>query len=204
MEKLTRSFFERPPLICARELIGMTFRWKSCTGIVVETEAYAEHGDEACHTFVRPSARQFVAKNAAGTAYVYLNYGMYWLTNVLCKDPESGDCGFVLLRALDPSDGLVAMRKRRNRKLEKDLCSGPGKLSQALGIAGSDHGKNLTAPVRRFRGGFYETGDDSLFEVVADRRIGISKAQELEWRFLMAGNSCVSGPPKNRRDRPDV
>ena len=83
---------------CARALIGKEFRWGRTAGRIVETEAYAEFGDEACHTFFRPSARSFVEENSPGAAYVYLNYGMYWLTNVLVSDPAGRERGFVLLR----------------------------------------------------------------------------------------------------------
>ena len=129
---LERSFFERDVLSCARELIGAIFRWNDCAGVVVETEAYSEHGDEACHTFFRPSARAFVESHDPGAAYVYMNYGMYWLTNVLVKNPETGERGFVLLRGLEPVSGFRKMRRRRNKDRERDLCSGPGKLSMAL------------------------------------------------------------------------
>ena len=107
----------------------------------METEAYAEQGDEACHTFFRPSARAFVNSHEAGAAYVYLNYGMYWLTNVLIK--EGDNKGFVLIRALEPLDGIAEMETRRARKKPTELCSGPGKLSMALGITGEDHGLSL-------------------------------------------------------------
>jgi DNA-3-methyladenine glycosylase len=129
---LPRTFFQRDPVTCARELIGCQLVWNSCAGIVVETEAYTATGDEASHTFVRPSARAFVAKHEAGAAYVYFNYGMYWLFNVLVKG-GTGD-GFVLIRALQPTRGLPAMRQRRFPKLAAaakpkppdSLCSGPG------------------------------------------------------------------------------
>lgn len=199
-EWLGRSFFERDPVDCARELVGMEFRWGNCSGIVVETEAYAEVGDEACHTFFRPSARDFVASHPAGTAYVYLNYGMYWLTNVLVKNPDTGDRGFVLLRALEPRRGQGLMRRRRRKERDRDLCSGPGKLSMALGIHGDHHGTSLVeaekpGPARR---GFFTpdgTGSGtsvSGWKVEADRRIGINRSQELAWRFLVPGNPHVS------------
>src|SRR5438477_4606222 len=82
---IRRSFFERDPLTCAAELIGCELVWDGCAGIVVETEAYAEFGDEACHAFTRPSTRIFIAERKSGAAYVYLNYGMYWLLNVLAR-----------------------------------------------------------------------------------------------------------------------
>ena len=188
--KLGDSFFERDPWICAEELVGCLFRWEKCSGRIVETEAYAEHGDEACHTFFRPSARDFVEQNPAGSAYVYLNYGMYWLTNVLCKNPTNGNRGFVLLRALEPVDGIEAMRQRRGKEKLTDLCSGPGKLSMALGIAKSGHGTSLTQSKR----GFFASADDRGGEILADRRIGISRSQELPWRFLERDNRHVSVP----------
>lgn len=200
--RLERQFFERDPVTCARELIGMEFRWGDCAGIVVETEAYAEIGDEACHTFFRPSARKFVEAHPAGTAYVYLNYGMYWLTNVLVKEPDTGNRGFVLLRALEPSVGIERMRARRSRDRWKDLCSGPGKLSMALGITGQDHGLSLVDPDRggpcreaSSPKGFYLNPSESPARVEADRRIGISRSRDLAWRFLAAGNPHVSVSP---------
>ena len=94
---LSRTFFQRDPLTCAQELIGCELVWNSCAGLIVETEAYAAVGDEAAHTFTRPSARAFVADHQAGAAYVYFNYGMYWLFNVLVKGGAAD--GFVLIRA---------------------------------------------------------------------------------------------------------
>lgn len=184
-------FFQRAPEICARELIGHIFTWGNCSGRVVETEAYAEHGDEACHTFFRPSAREFVANHQAGTAYVYLNYGMYWLTNILCRDPNSGNNGFVLLRALEPLEGLDEMRERRGKSKAIDLCSGPGKLSMALGIDQNHHGVSLVSP--EAPGGF-QSNDIDAIEILPDRRIGISRAKDLEWRFLEKGNPHLSVP----------
>ena len=104
MRPLERSFFERDPVLCARELIGCTFGFGSTSGIIVETEAYTAEGDPACHTWKRPTAREFVASNPPGTAYVYLNYGMHWLFNFLVKGGERD--GFVLIRALEPAQGI--------------------------------------------------------------------------------------------------
>src|SRR5436190_20924421 len=144
---LERAFFQRDPLTCAQELIGCELVWGDCAGIVVETEAYAAVGDEAAHTFFRPSARTFVASHPPGAAYVYFNYGMYWLFNVLVKGgPEDG---FVLIRALEPVRGVELMQKRRfpdKRGKEapiQTLCSGPGKLTIAMGIDGRDHGRDV-------------------------------------------------------------
>lgn len=199
-EQLGRSFFERDPVDCARELVGLEFRWDGCSGIVVETEAYAETGDEACHTFFRPSAREFVETHPAGTAYVYLNYGMYWLTNVLVKNSATGDRGFVLLRALDPRGGRAIMKRRRGKERDRDLCSGPGKLSMALGIHGDHHGSSLVDSDREEERGFYHPATSETIQearpggliVSADRRVGISRSRDLPWRFLVPGSPHVS------------
>ncbi len=192
MKRLDQEFFQRDPETCARELIGTVFAWDGCSGIVVETEAYAEHGDEACHTFFRPSAREFVASKQAGAAYVYLNYGVHWLTNVLIKDGPSN--GFVLLRALEPLEGVARMKKRRARERLTDLCSGPGKLSKALGIDGGDHGRSLVRSAKR---GFFEPEEREIAGIVADVRIGISKSAEVPWRFLAKDSPFVSVPVKS-------
>ena len=141
MKSIGPGFFRRDPVSCARELIGCVFEWDGCAGRIVETEAYAERGDEACHTFFRPSARRFVAEHGAGTAYVYLNYGMHWLFNVLVKGPHG--CGFVLFRALEPVSGVEGMSERRGTGKSEGLCSGPGKLTQAMGIGGDAHGRRF-------------------------------------------------------------
>ncbi|MEZ5431705.1 MAG: DNA-3-methyladenine glycosylase [Verrucomicrobiales bacterium] len=120
------SLFALPPVAAARALIGCLFEWDGCSGWIVEAEAYSEWNDEACHTHVRPSARRFVDEHPPGTAYVYLNYGVHWMTNVVVGDPVTGERGFVLLRALQPECGLAAMRERRGRQPATDLCSGPG------------------------------------------------------------------------------
>jgi DNA-3-methyladenine glycosylase len=191
MEMLERTFFQRDPVTCARELIGCELVWKSCAGIVVETEAYAAINDEACHTFARPSARDFVVKHRAGAAYVYFNYGMYWLLNVLVKG--GSEDGFVLLRAIEPVRGADVMTRRRlahrNTKLShpRMLCSGPGKLALALGVDGRDHGRDLC---RLKTIGFRPP--PHAVDVVADLRVGISKAAHLPWRFLLRDSPFVS------------
>ncbi len=194
---LSRSFFKRDPVTCARELIGCTLVWEGCAGIIAETEAYAALGDEACHTWNRPSARKFVEENPPGAAYVYFNYGMYWMLNVLVKGPKEE--GFVLFRALEPIEGIPAMRDRRarNQRVKRGelpaiaLCSGPGKLAQALGVTGEDHGRD-----------FCDDPSVSILAPIAPAkvstcvRIGISRAQHLPWRYLLAGSEHVSVPPR--------
>lgn len=187
--RLRRSFFQRDPVTCARELIGCELRWHECAGIIAETEAYAAVGDEACHTFMRPSTRAFVAAHRAGTAYVYLNYGVHWMLNVVIKAP-AGD-GFVLIRALEPTRGFEAMSARRNPKtkiqIPKSFCSGPGKLAQALGVNGTHHGIDLCAPGPI---GFYAAREPVRVETCV--RIGISRAIDLPWRFLLKNSPHVS------------
>ncbi|WAC21198.1 DNA-3-methyladenine glycosylase [Luteolibacter sp. SL250] len=181
---LTPDFFRRPPGVCARELIGCIFRWNGCEGRIVETESYEEFDDPACHTWNRPGARRFIAGHDAGAAYVYLNYGVHWLFNVLTKSQEGN--GFVLFRALEPTVGLDKMRQRRGVSDEKGLCSGPGKLTKALEINGNHHGLNFlegrSTGIRR--GG--------QVEIITGRRIGISRAEERPWRYGMAASNCLS------------
>src|SRR5215208_7603290 len=124
-ENIIRStFFQRDPLTCARALIGTELIWRECSGIIVEVEAYAAIDDEAAHTFTRPSARSFIERNKAGAAYVYFNYGVHWMLNVLVKGEADG---FVLIRALEPCRGVDLMKRRRRVKNLRQLCSGPGK-----------------------------------------------------------------------------
>ena len=184
MRTLEREFFQRDPLFCSRELIGCELFAGECAGIIVETEAYCAEGDEACHTFFRPSTRAYMAAHEPGAAYVYLNYGMYWLLNVLVKGGT--DDGFVLIRAVQPTRGLELMRQRRGRTALHQLCSGPGKLTQAFGITGADHGSDLCGGAIGFR------PRPEHVEVATCLRVGIRKAAHLPWRFLLKGSPFVS------------
>lgn len=188
---LPRHFFQRDPLRCAAELIGCGLVHGPCAGRIIETEAYREIGDEASHLFSRPSARAFAANHPPGTAYVYLNYGVHWLVNVLCRDAETGTLGFVLFRALEPLRGIERMRARRGGRTDRDLCSGPGKLTSALAIDGDHHGRDLC-----HASGLRLTGnpDAGTIELQHDRRVGISRARDLPWRVLAANHSGVSVP----------
>jgi DNA-3-methyladenine glycosylase len=151
----------------------------------VETEAYSVLDDEACHTFMRPSSRKFVAEHPPGTAYVYLNYGMYWLLNVLVKGGRED--GFVLIRAVEPREGVELMQARRKMLDVRKLCSGPGKLAQAFEITGADHGRDLCAGEEiGFRAGRKKA------RVIEDVRVGISRSAQLPWRFLLEGSAGVS------------
>lgn len=182
---IARRFFQRDPLTCSRELIGCELVWNGCSGIIVETEAYSVRDDEACHAFMRPSTRRFIENHPPGTAYVYLNYGVHWLLNVLVKG--GAEDGFVLIRALEPRKGIPLMQERRGLTELRRLCSGPGRLSQALGVTSADHERDLC--------GQRDVGfrlRAAAGEVIDDVRIGISRAAHLPWRFLLRGSACVS------------
>ena len=186
-QMIGRAFFRRDPLSCARELVGAELVWGECTGIIVEVEAYTAVNDEAAHTFTRPSARAFVERNKPGAAYVYFNYGVHWMLNVLVKGKANG---FVLIRALEPRRGIALMKKRRGVDDIHKLCSGPGKLTQALDITGRDHEMNLCGDPRH---GFKERATEGL-DVVADARIGITRSAHHPWRFTLRGSEFVSVP----------
>jgi DNA-3-methyladenine glycosylase len=182
-------FFQRDPLSCARELIGTELIWGQCSGIIVEVEAYIAINDEACHTFMRPSARVFIKRNKAGAAYVYFNYGVHWMLNVLVK----GDAdGFVLIRALEPRRGIALMKRRRRVNNVRRLCSGPGKLTQAFNITDRHHEMDLCVDPRRC----FVYHLNLTADVVADRRIGITRSADLPWRFTLRGSPFVSVPVK--------
>lgn len=186
-QKIERSFFTASPTVCARGLIGCRFEWQGCAAVIVETEAYDAEGDEACHTHSRPSARRFVEENEAGTAYVYLNYGVHWLFNLLVKGERDG---FVLFRAMEPERGKARMRRRRKKERDCELCSGPGKLTQAFAIDDQLHGARMFT-----RSGFAIFAGESEPEPSACPRIGISKAKERRWRFLREKSGSLSAPP---------
>ena len=192
--QIDRAFFETDPLTCAQSLIGCELVWGTTAGRIVETEAYAEHHDQASHTFLRRGAREFIKMKPAGALYVYLNYGVHWLLNFLVKGGNTN--GFVLIRALEPTDGRALMRQRRATSEDRNLCSGPGKLTQALAINWSFHGRD-----------FFQITDARLLHrrqqvsVEVDRRVGITKSAELDWRFLLASSNFVSIPKRKTRLR---
>jgi DNA-3-methyladenine glycosylase len=180
------SFFERDPLVCARELIGTELVWGKCSGIVVEVEAYLSLDDEASHTFTRPSTRAFVERNRPGAIYIYMNYGVHWMLNLLVKGGERS--GLILVRALEPRRGLSLMKARRGVDDLRRLCSGPGKLAQALDITKRHHEMSICAHPRHC----LLPPSESNTPVVADPRIGISRAKDFPWRFTLAGSPFVS------------
>ena len=186
---IDRTFFQGDPLICAKSLIGCELIWGETAGIIVETEAYAEHGDAASHAFLRRGTREFIQKNPPGTLYVYLNYGIHWLLNFLVKGKEAN--GFVLVRALEPTCGMELMAKRRGHSDRRQFCSGPGKLTQALAINQKFHGRDFF----EIAGARIERGRRTV-EVDVDQRVGITKAVDFDWRFLLSGSDSVSIPKR--------
>ena len=193
MKTLPPDFYDRPVVDVARELIGCTVEHGGCAGAVVETEAYHE-SEPACHAYKGLTPRTEVLFGAPGNAYVYRSYGIHALLNAVCE-PE-GVGAAVLIRALAPTAGIELMRARRTlagARLphERDLCSGPGKLTQALGIWLGENGASLASgPVRIGE----RAGDWRRPEVVDGTRIGITHATELRWRFCAAGDANVSSP----------
>jgi DNA-3-methyladenine glycosylase len=184
--RLEPSFFERSVHEVARELIGCQLFFAGCGGTIVETESY-ERDDPACHAYVGLTERTRVLFGPPGRAYVYLSYGVHSLLNAVCE-PE-GEAAAVLIRALEPTAGIEQMRARRGVRAETDLCSGPGKLTEALGVGLAQNAADLG------RAPFLLTPPPGQRpEVVVGPRIGITKAVELPWRFCAAGNPHVSRP----------
>ncbi len=176
----------------AQELLGCTLSYRECSGLIIETEAYREIGDAACHLFYRKGARAFAREHQEGALYIYLNYGIHWLLNILTKDEKTGESGFILIRAIEPLEGLAEMKKRRNRERLQELCSGPAKLTQAMGMGPELHGASLTwdrdgVAITREPG-----ADMNHCNIVADRRIGITKDADKLWRFLLKDHRGVS------------
>ncbi|HWJ50784.1 MAG TPA: DNA-3-methyladenine glycosylase [Solirubrobacteraceae bacterium] len=190
MKALPADFYDRPVLEVARDLIGCTVEHRGAAGVIVETEAYHE-SEPACHAFVGLTPRTSTLFGEPGRAYVYLSYGIHALFNAVCE-PE-GVGAAVLVRALAPTVGIAAMRSRRGQVRDHDLCSGPGKLTQALGISLAANGADLSDGEIRIR----PRGEGWLEPAVVEgARIGITRAVDLRWRF------CASGDPNVSRPRP--
>lgn len=187
-ELLGARFFERSVHEVARELIGCTLLYEGRGGVIVETESYTED-DPACHAYVGLTPRTEVIFGPPGHAYVYRSYGIHALLNFVCH--PDGDAAAVLIRALEPLYGLDEMRERRPGRPDRELCSGPGKLSQALGIELKDNTLPLDRPPFELRAA---AGDWRQPEVVVGPRIGITKAVDYPWRFCAAGSKHLSRP----------
>ena len=198
MRALPPEFYDRPVLQVARDLIGCTVEHRLpgqplCSGVIVETEAYHE-SEPACHAFIGLTPRTRTLFGEPGRAYVYRSYGIHAMLNAVCEPAGVGAA--VLIRALEPVSGLEQMRARRGAVAaratsEHDLCSGPGKLTQALGISLRENDSDLgRGPIRICA----RAGEWLEPAIVEGARIGITKAVELRWRFCAAGNRHVSRP----------
>ena len=196
---LPAAFYDRPVLAVARDLVGCTLAHGDTAGVIVETEAYHQ-SEAACHAHVGPTPRAHVLFRAPGTVYVYRSYGIHALVNLVCE-PE-GVGAAVLIRALEPLEGIGRMHERRGVGDEEQLCNGPGKLTQALGIELGLNGTDVVAGPLRV--GPRPDGREEP-EIVTGPRIGITKAAELPWRFCAAGSRSVSRPwPPGLRAAPRV
>jgi DNA-3-methyladenine glycosylase len=183
-----RGFYARPVIEVARDLVGCVVRHGDTAGVIVETEAYHD-SEPACHAYVGLTPRTATLFGPPGRAYVYRSYGIHAMLNAVSEADGVGAA--VLVRALEPLAGLDAMRARRGLQRLEDLCSGPGRLTQALGIGLDLNGSDLsTGPIRvepRAR-----TWRERVLATAP--RVGITKAVELPWRFTAEGSRFVSRP----------
>jgi len=189
VDPLPAAFYDRPVVEVARDLVGCVVAHAGTSGVIVETEAY-HHSEPACHAFVGLTARTRTLFGPPSRAYVYRSYGIHALLNAVCE-PE-GVGAAVLIRALEPLDGIELMRTRRGVEPLEQLCSGPGKLTQALGIELGENGTPLTGAgpvtIHPRPAAWHDV------KLVAGPRIGITKAVELPWRFHVRGSRHVSRP----------
>jgi DNA-3-methyladenine glycosylase len=192
---VNRAFYERGVVEVAQDLVGCVLRHGETAGVIVETEAYHE-SEPACHAHVGLTGRTHILFGPPARAYVYRSYGIHALFNAVVEDEGVGAA--VLIRALEPLEGLELMRERRGLQRAEDLCSGPGKLTQALDIELELNGSDLLGgpiAIEPPRPGWEAP------ELLVGPRIGITKAAELPWRFCAAGSRSVSRPwPKGLRD----
>ena len=180
---LKRDFFDRSVHEVAPDLIGATMLFNGAGGTIVEVEAY-HHTDPAAHSFRGPTARNAVMFGAAGFAYVYRSYGIHWCVNFVCE--AEGSASAVLIRAIEPHAGIPAMQLRRGLQDVRMLCSGPGKLCEALGITGAHDGAALDRKPFALHARQVEP------EMVVGVRIGITKGVELPWRYGLKGSRFFS------------
>ena len=178
--------FARNAAACARDLIGWTLTVDGVGGVIVETEAY-DRADPASHSFRGPTPRNAAMFGPVGRAYVYRIYGVHWCLNVVCGQPGSGQA--VLIRALEPTQGLGLMRTRRGLEADHALCSGPGKLCQALAVTGELDQAALEAPPFDLTP---PTGP--IADILTGPRIGLTKGAETPWRFALKGSRFLSRP----------
>jgi DNA-3-methyladenine glycosylase len=183
VNQLRRDFFTRSSHEVAPDLIGVTLLVDGLGGPIVEVEAY-DQDDPASHSFNGRTPRNAVMFGPAGYAYVYRSYGIHWCLNVVCAEQDRAEA--VLIRALQPEHGLDAMRERRGLDDDRALCSGPGKLCQALAVTGAHDGLALDEPPFRF---LARTEPPSI---ATGTRIGLTRAAERPWRYGLAGSPYLS------------
>lgn len=188
MSAIGVEFFERSVHDVARDLVGCSLLHEGVGGVIVETESY-QQDDPACHAYVGLTPRTATIFGPPARAYVYLSYGIHSCLNFVCH-PE-GDAAAVLIRALEPRWGIEEMRRRRGRDALRDLCSGPGKLTEALAIGLDLDGASLLGPPFELR-----VRDEQWqgVEVGTGPRIGITRAAELPWRFCAVDSEYLSRP----------
>jgi DNA-3-methyladenine glycosylase len=184
---LRRRFFARSVHAVAPDLIGATLLFRGVGGVIVEVEAY-HHTDPAAHSFGGPTERNAVMFGPPGYAYVYRSYGIHWCLNFVCE--HAGSASAVLIRALAPVQGVATMRRRRGVADARLLCSGPGRLCQALGITDAQYGLALDQPP------FEILARTQAVEVAVGARIGITKAVDHPWRYGLRGSRFLSKPFK--------
>lgn len=189
MKQLHQPFFARSVHYVAPDLIGATLLVNGVGGRIVELEAY-HHTDPAAHSYRGPTPRNAVMFGPPGFAYVYRSYGIHWCLNFVCE-PE-GSASAVLIRAVEPLEGLAKMRRRRGLTEERLLCSGPGRLAQAMGVTHAHNGLALDRPP------FELYARDKKPEIVTGVRIGLTKAAELPWRYGLKDSKFLSKPFKDR------
>jgi DNA-3-methyladenine glycosylase len=183
--RLRRAFFDRSVHEVAPELIGATLLLHGVGGLILEVEAY-HHTDPAAHSYVGPTERNRVMFGPSGYAYVYRSYGIHWCLNFVCE--AEGSASAVLIRALEPTDGLAAMRRRRGLSEPRALCSGPGKLCEALGVTIKHNGLALDRAPFELRARTHKP------EIAVGVRIGITKAVAQPLRYGLKGSPFLSKP----------
>ncbi|QQG38726.1 MAG: DNA-3-methyladenine glycosylase [Candidatus Woesearchaeota archaeon] len=181
MKKIQKAFFSRDALVVAKELLGKVISYNNCSGIIVETEAYKK--DPASHAF-KITPRSEIMLNSYGKFYIYFIYGMYHCLNITTN---KNDIGAVLIRSLQPLDGISIMKKRRKTSDIHNLLSGPGKLCQALNITKSLNNTNVDDKIKVY---YYKNIKNS--EIEKTKRIGIKESKDLDWRFYIKNNKFVS------------
>ena len=187
--KVRREFYNRPTLKVAKELLGkylvVNINGKKLSGKIVETEAYRGPYDPASHAYGGMTPRNRIMFGEPGHAYVYFTYGMYYCLNVITE--RKGVPAAVLIRALEPKEGIVIMKRRRKKEKPEDLTSGPGKLCQAMGINKTLYGADLTGQTI-----YVEDRGEKAGKIISTNRIGIDEGKEKKWRFYLKDNRFVS------------